>query len=1038
VVEGDLVNNSWSQKVQLCGANLGGVQSVTLGGVLLAPASWKMVSGTDDTDISATLTDNYPYLKAGSTNIVSGTDSSNNAIASTATLTLVIGDMDQAAGNFPNPGIVVTTTGIDSVDSLDFVDGPPTLSVSYEQTASETTANAYYQAFLLACEADTAQWGPSVDGGDGTYPTPMNTNPLNVFLVQDLPDGNDSCTPSTPGPGQSTPGSGQWMEVSESQNAEVPRDQTGSGDLELQTTGVFGPQQPNTLNIPPAFFQNIAVLYSGTSAFSDDQSSPPFAATLVPDALIQLDVLPYTIVYQPPGNQSTASYTMGTGYSTSASLSSTEGSSTVDSSELSWTLQESLTAGFPTLGPGIKATVSNTNSWDTTTAHGYGDNFMASNSNLQTTTQSLTEGPTTKLGYLIPGKGLTCPGISGPPPKTGIDYEGQVAGTGTVAGPSCTAPVSPPNTYNLSQCPNCSNYTSAYFDEPFWSDQFTLLVHPQFAVYDLGGTMPQDVMVAGAATVTISVQNLWDCATGDTPGGVNECVLYYQDPGYPDCTTPVSGDQCLVLASGEASRLLALDPFWYQGQNVNLSSLSSCNRALPETGGDPGSCGGGGSLDYGAAWQPNSAYSFAVDTGLPPQTVALATTHAFTSTQSNALNYTSSLTNVVGNTQSAGVTIGGLKGMSGGSVTVTNSDKNTQGATTTVSYSDSTAVTNIQVTMASATLGDFDTTTPNQNKSAYPALHFPLPTNDPPIATGYLDRMFGTLLFTDINAPGPPQWFNCSRPVLCGMNVNSYPYGTALTAFYRVLQADLSVVVQDVPPSAPDGTAVRFAVGSGLMSTVQNGDFQPSGDFIQADLVHALSVALKITTEQAHGLLADSKGGGSSVVRGQELIDTLARGFGMTESEAAQLVMSAYSGGAVESASTAGFNGAVVNRGPVASVFLSVMENRCLAGCAFAHGKFTTVLPYPKPQSISFPSPASGAIAPSTVTVSASASSGLPVSFASLTPGVCESSGTNGEEVQLVSAGVCALEADQVGNRTYGPAESVDASFSVTSFSVTG
>ena len=60
--------------------------------------------------------------------------------------------------------------------------------------------------------------------------------------------------------------------------------------------------------------------------------------------------------------------------------------------------------------------------------------------------------------------------------------------------------------------------------------------------------------------------------------------------------------------------------------------------------------------------------------------------------------------------------------------------------------------------------------------------------------------------------------------------------------------------------------------------------------------------------------------------------------------------------------------------------------------------------------------------------ISATASSGLAVSFASLTPSVCMvSSGT----VTLVSVGTCTIEANQAGNTTYAPATPVDQSFQV-------
>jgi dienelactone hydrolase len=65
--------------------------------------------------------------------------------------------------------------------------------------------------------------------------------------------------------------------------------------------------------------------------------------------------------------------------------------------------------------------------------------------------------------------------------------------------------------------------------------------------------------------------------------------------------------------------------------------------------------------------------------------------------------------------------------------------------------------------------------------------------------------------------------------------------------------------------------------------------------------------------------------------------------------------------------------------------------------------------------------------------VSATASSGLPVTFASSTPGVCTSGGTNGATITLAAAGTCSITASQAGNSTFNPAPAVSRSFTVSS-----
>jgi hypothetical protein len=66
------------------------------------------------------------------------------------------------------------------------------------------------------------------------------------------------------------------------------------------------------------------------------------------------------------------------------------------------------------------------------------------------------------------------------------------------------------------------------------------------------------------------------------------------------------------------------------------------------------------------------------------------------------------------------------------------------------------------------------------------------------------------------------------------------------------------------------------------------------------------------------------------------------------------------------------------------------------------------------------------------ITLSATASSGLPVSFTSLTTTFCTVSGTT---ATLVSPGICTIQATQAGNTQYAAATPVKQSFTVTSAS---
>jgi DNA-binding beta-propeller fold protein YncE len=78
-------------------------------------------------------------------------------------------------------------------------------------------------------------------------------------------------------------------------------------------------------------------------------------------------------------------------------------------------------------------------------------------------------------------------------------------------------------------------------------------------------------------------------------------------------------------------------------------------------------------------------------------------------------------------------------------------------------------------------------------------------------------------------------------------------------------------------------------------------------------------------------------------------------------------------------------------------------------------------------QSISF-GPIPSQPATSTLALTATASSGLPVSFTSITPVVCKVSGSS---ASLVGAGTCTIQANQMGSTVYAAAPTVAQSFAV-------
>src|SRR5438132_3721447 len=79
-------------------------------------------------------------------------------------------------------------------------------------------------------------------------------------------------------------------------------------------------------------------------------------------------------------------------------------------------------------------------------------------------------------------------------------------------------------------------------------------------------------------------------------------------------------------------------------------------------------------------------------------------------------------------------------------------------------------------------------------------------------------------------------------------------------------------------------------------------------------------------------------------------------------------------------------------------------------------------------QAITFGALANKTYGAAPFTVSATASSGLTVSFTSLTTPVCTVSSTT---VTIIAAGTCTVQASQAGNATYAPAPNVSQTFTI-------
>lgn len=116
----------------------------------------------------------------------------------------------------------------------------------------------------------------------------------------------------------------------------------------------------------------------------------------------------------------------------------------------------------------------------------------------------------------------------------------------------------------------------------------------------------------------------------------------------------------------------------------------------------------------------------------------------------------------------------------------------------------------------------------------------------------------------------------------------------------------------------------------------------------------------------------------------------------------------------------------------IAAGTCSIVASQAGNGDWFAAPSVTlafTIKPARGTQTISFPPPAATALDAGPVALAASASSGLAVSYASLTPAICT---TSGSQASLIATGTCTVQASQPGNDSWLAAAPVSASFAVT------
>ena len=539
----------------------------------------------------------------------------------------------------------------------------------------------------------------SVGFVDDTMAVPANYNPPTAVGNYGLFDAHlqncDVSKPSAAGPSQCRNWDGNmgtWVDATPTVRLRLDRGQPDvsvSGDLALETNGLF--DQANlvrTLRVEMWLEENDTIRSIGSDRV-DSKFGTPFTAVVAPTAFIQVKVIPYTIVYQPPGNASTAYYQTNNTYSTSFKMGNSTEQNNSSSTQLTASTKASIKLTIPLSGSSVGFGADLGESWDNTTKIGFGT-AEGTTSTATNTIAFQTQWNLPANTDLTPGSGATC-----------------------ISAADCSSQTQPADPRAI---------------EPFWGDTFVFLVHPQFAMWVLDAGQTRYVeMGAVPVTADATVAQLAACwmSSASWPNGSPCQLTYSQSILQSENGAPVSyaGSQNHVtLTPEEAHSFLLLDPFFRDGQNANVPA----DRGIIVQ-----------SAQYGAM------------IGQKPRPMTEALTHTLThaSETTGSTSTTLSVTNVRGTDATYNLSES-LFGVLGLAATVANGTKLSSSADMKTTYNASSAVTVTNATQAQVVLNDQDTTS-----SGCTLPHCHLPLKDRPSVNVYLDKQFGGFMFQDPGAP---------------------------------------------------------------------------------------------------------------------------------------------------------------------------------------------------------------------------------------------------------------------------------------------
>ena len=283
-----------------------------------------------------------------------------------------------------------------------------------------------------------------------------------------------------------------------------------------------------------SYGEHVDVIHPTSSfSFAYTQAFTGFQLVVQPLAFAQAKVLPYSLVYAPPGNASKATYATSLSFGVNMAYDdklANNMSNTVDNkSTVAFSIgsmQSASTGVTPPAGMGgawgnigIGETISTSSSFDQSTKLAVGTISDAASSQAS-------------VYQMIP--------------------------SWTVSQPNSTPG---------------ANGTRA--TESFWGDRFILLVHPQIGLWQLGGV---PVVTLLAARGTPASPDFFEPTVGD----LNACATQIA-PFATGLPIPATGD---VLTSAECAQLLTLDPLFNVGQS--FPTVATNNRFIHATGSNYG------------------------------------------------------------------------------------------------------------------------------------------------------------------------------------------------------------------------------------------------------------------------------------------------------------------------------------------------------------------------------------------------------------------------------------------------------------------